>query len=45
MKYEKPEVLNLGAASQVIQGGMNKTSTKKENGQDLPSIAAYEADE
>ena len=44
MKYQKPEAHVVGSANALIQG-MDKTSSRKENGQDLPSNAAYEADE
>lgn len=43
MKYEKPELISLGAACQAIQ------STQKANrhidSEALPTVAAYESDE
>lgn len=45
MKYEKPEVVPLGAAVEAIQGQKGVGSLDSVPHQQRPSIAAYEADE
>lgn len=44
MKYEKPELVVLGSASDAILG-MMKGPGPKDNPEQFPSVSAYEADE
>lgn len=44
MRYEKPELVVLGPASEAILG-MMKGPGPKDNPEQFPSVSAYEADE
>ena len=43
MNYQKPEVQHLGSAAVLVEGN-SKEGTKKD-AQELPTAAAYEAEE
>lgn len=45
MKYEKPELVQFGAAIDTVHGSMNKGTQVQDNDQFLATSAAYEADE
>ena len=45
VKYEKPEVIQLGPTVQAVRGSMSKTPVVLETDQALETAAAYEADE
>jgi hypothetical protein len=44
MKYEKPELVLLGTASNVVQA-LTKGQGPNDNPEEYPSTPAYEADE
>jgi hypothetical protein len=45
MKYQKPEIVQSGAAISSVKGSMNKGTSVLDNEEFLATSAAYEADE